>query len=660
MRIKLNNLGFSLVELLVVVGIIAVLVMAVMPKYHSYKARSRRAEARVNLGQLAALQGIYATQHDTFYGNLPLVSRDGGCASTQAKELGFKPDECVYMRYGYEMTGGVKTFTATAFGPSDGDGRWIYPKCTGAGSTECGSASGDKLIVSHNSEVRVCRDIVKYCPVGVSPPPTYTPGCDCTTGTGAWGAWVWQPAHPSTLCPGDYATPERKRTDTTTCTPSPGAPPGQVCPAPVDNEVAEAGTPVEGTKSGCCASKCIGSVALGSRTCTPDPSICKGSSYLMPCYQYNTREFTLPTNPCSGLTCPPDRTFREDGSAWGVGTNTNPPCTTTMCSCDCGSGAEVDKSIWSPSSDTECPGTSVWQEKTVEVPYTCSLKPDDGVSPCPVPPNPVCNNFTSEEKRYRQVDGTKPDCGDDCDCGPWVDTGICSWSTTPKAGDICEGTDFLQSGHCKHTKTCTLPPKPKPGLVCKDEEKNVGTSRIRSGTKKCKARPETIPCSCDVVFSNSDSSELCIGDLPHTSSDNIAPNYYSCSCDPDIVTDTDSDGTISEAEKDAQACTSSKTTHSFAFTCPASPVDLYNYSSVVTHINSPGHDGDTSMGNHTHDSLGACLGGGCVPHFHPLVRYGQATTTLINATETCGWSADKAQCECEHTVTYTANEMVPP
>ena len=119
--------AFSLVELMAAVAIISILVSLGMPRYQAFIARGRMAEAKVNLGHVASLQGIYRAEWNA-YSSLAAVGRTGvsswNCGTNNS--LGFDPDGCEYLRYGYSATGSSSTFTATA---TSGTNVEIYPGC---------------------------------------------------------------------------------------------------------------------------------------------------------------------------------------------------------------------------------------------------------------------------------------------------------------------------------------------------------------------------------------------------------------------------------------------------------------------------------------------------------------------------------------------------
>ena len=152
---KKRRQAFSLVELMVTVGIVSILVSLGLPRYQAFMARGRMAEAKVNLGHIAALQGIYRSEWNA-YGSTSNVGRlsasSWNCSDGDFENpLGFAPDGCQDLRYGYESTGGPD-FTATALA---GDGVEIYPGCT---------AERDKWQVTNNTmKVEQKLNIVMHC-----------------------------------------------------------------------------------------------------------------------------------------------------------------------------------------------------------------------------------------------------------------------------------------------------------------------------------------------------------------------------------------------------------------------------------------------------------------------------------------------------------------
>ena len=122
--------AFSLPELVVALTLVGILTTLGVSRYNAYVAKARQAEAKVNLSHIASLQGIYRSQH-LKYKALSKVGA-GTCAeSVLNNELGFRPQGCDKLRYGYTSSGGTSGFTATAQSqatPSDKKDL-IYPGC---------------------------------------------------------------------------------------------------------------------------------------------------------------------------------------------------------------------------------------------------------------------------------------------------------------------------------------------------------------------------------------------------------------------------------------------------------------------------------------------------------------------------------------------------
>lgn len=66
---KTKNLGFSLIELMVVLAIVGVLASIAVPGYRNYLLRSHRAEAKAELLAIAAAQEKFYLQSNTYATN---------------------------------------------------------------------------------------------------------------------------------------------------------------------------------------------------------------------------------------------------------------------------------------------------------------------------------------------------------------------------------------------------------------------------------------------------------------------------------------------------------------------------------------------------------------------------------------------------------------
>lgn len=130
--------GFTIIELLIVVGIIGLLSAIAVPSFLAYQARSRRSEAYSNLAAVARLQNTYYAERGQFFeaGAWPDYTAHGGLSTSRMEwdvlseaaydDLGWRPEGAVF--YTYESNTGATLctcsvcFTATAAGDVDADG----------------------------------------------------------------------------------------------------------------------------------------------------------------------------------------------------------------------------------------------------------------------------------------------------------------------------------------------------------------------------------------------------------------------------------------------------------------------------------------------------------------------------------------------------------
>jgi prepilin-type N-terminal cleavage/methylation domain-containing protein len=101
---KKNESGFSLVELMVVVGIIGILASLALPKLQVFMAKSKQAEAKVILPSVFSLQQSYFADNNTY-------------GDTSAKiGLVVVPK---YFTTGMTYTASATAFTATLAAPAN-------------------------------------------------------------------------------------------------------------------------------------------------------------------------------------------------------------------------------------------------------------------------------------------------------------------------------------------------------------------------------------------------------------------------------------------------------------------------------------------------------------------------------------------------------------
>ncbi len=161
--------GFTIIELMITVGLIGVLAAIAVPNFTSYQARSRRSEAYTNLSALGRAEKAYQAEANTFvessvgvlafpdwdaYGGLSAKKPWDADSSGVFDIVGWEPEGQVF--YSYEVNAGqVLTascscdlcFTASAHSDVDGDGTgsslmYVHPQrdpSTGVVTGECSS-----------------------------------------------------------------------------------------------------------------------------------------------------------------------------------------------------------------------------------------------------------------------------------------------------------------------------------------------------------------------------------------------------------------------------------------------------------------------------------------------------------------------------------------
>ncbi len=126
---KHGERGFSLVELMIVVGIIGVLATLALPRFKQFQAKAKMGEAKNILSHLYTLEQTYTLDNNQYLAmgsmgaGLSTLSGSNTCTATSvtgAPDLGFTIDPCVsnapLPRFSYSITtsNGNSNFLATA------------------------------------------------------------------------------------------------------------------------------------------------------------------------------------------------------------------------------------------------------------------------------------------------------------------------------------------------------------------------------------------------------------------------------------------------------------------------------------------------------------------------------------------------------------------
>ncbi len=86
-----NQKGFSLIELMVVVGIIGILAAIAVPNYQRFQAKSRQSEAKANLSALYTAQKAFFAEWNRYFSDF--------------RHVGFAPEGYLRYRVGFSGPG---------------------------------------------------------------------------------------------------------------------------------------------------------------------------------------------------------------------------------------------------------------------------------------------------------------------------------------------------------------------------------------------------------------------------------------------------------------------------------------------------------------------------------------------------------------------------
>lgn len=146
----MNRYGFSLIELMVVVAIIAFLAMIAVPNFNRFLAKAKRAEAYMNLSAIYAAEKAYWAEHGKY-----------SDALNGENSIGWKPEGNFYYSYGFAGGEGRNNFvgklgTASShlqLGKADANGF----VAVAAGDID-GDGKPDILTVDENNNIVIVQD----------------------------------------------------------------------------------------------------------------------------------------------------------------------------------------------------------------------------------------------------------------------------------------------------------------------------------------------------------------------------------------------------------------------------------------------------------------------------------------------------------------------
>ena len=133
-ELRKKSKGFTLIELMIVVAIIAILAAIAIPQYRKFQYRAKTSEAKTNIGAIRSCEEAYAAEHDEYLlaRNTPtsVPSPTGSWPSSGAgtddfNSLGFRPSgSVIYYSYGVadgNQISALDTVTVSSAGNNNAD-----------------------------------------------------------------------------------------------------------------------------------------------------------------------------------------------------------------------------------------------------------------------------------------------------------------------------------------------------------------------------------------------------------------------------------------------------------------------------------------------------------------------------------------------------------
>ncbi len=151
--------GFTLVELMIVVAIIAFLAMVSVPSFTGFLAKAKRSEAYMNLHAMYAAQKAYWAEHGRY--SETLFGQNG---------VGWKPegyhgggsDEKFYYTYGFGQGSEGQHYFTGKLGTANSNLARSYADANGflivAAGDITGSGNPDIITIDHNNNITIIQD----------------------------------------------------------------------------------------------------------------------------------------------------------------------------------------------------------------------------------------------------------------------------------------------------------------------------------------------------------------------------------------------------------------------------------------------------------------------------------------------------------------------
>lgn len=150
--------GFSLIELMIVVAIMAFLATLAVPNFMKFLAKAKRAEAYMNLHSIYAAEKSYYAEHNSYS---PVLSGQGGIGWKPEGYNGGGKNEKFYYTYGFSGAEGSNHFSGKLDGGQEGiarskaDGQSFV--AVAAGDID-GDGIADIITIDQNNNITVVQD----------------------------------------------------------------------------------------------------------------------------------------------------------------------------------------------------------------------------------------------------------------------------------------------------------------------------------------------------------------------------------------------------------------------------------------------------------------------------------------------------------------------
>jgi type IV pilus assembly protein PilA len=140
--------GFTLIELMIVVGLIGMLVAMAIPSFLRYQLKTKSSEGKTNLAAIRMAETSYHAAMDVYVSaslspNVPSsAARQAFVASPGFVSLGWEPEGPGFFTYAVATANGGQSYHATAHANLDGDTTaqiWHYRRGSLASQTHLGA-----------------------------------------------------------------------------------------------------------------------------------------------------------------------------------------------------------------------------------------------------------------------------------------------------------------------------------------------------------------------------------------------------------------------------------------------------------------------------------------------------------------------------------------